>query len=220
MSRKKKIAIAIAVVLLLLLLLLAWFAFAPKAGAPKISDPGAELQKTQPGGLASSGDAYVAPQDSAEVPTASGDVGNEVPAPPAEPDGSANIRRLAMAFAERFGSFSNQGDYQNIEDLRVFMSDRMKGWADAYVQNARDNAPASGTEEYSGITTRALSSELDAYSEEQGSATVTVSTQRTERTGLAQTQNVRYQTIRIEFVMENGTWKVDGAFWNEEGNGS
>src|SRR3989344_751635 len=36
-----------------------------------------------------------------------------------------DLKRLALSFAERFGSFSNQAGYQNIKDLKVFMSSSM-----------------------------------------------------------------------------------------------
>lgn len=135
------------------------------------------------------------------------------PAPeaPAEPDQRQNVRRIASAFAERFGSFSNQGDFENIVDLEAFMSARMVTWARRYVEEARE--ARTGGEDYFGITTRSISSDMDAFDEAAGTATVKVNTQRQERKGVSLSPEVYYQEIVIEFVTENGIWKVDSAEW-------
>ncbi|MEK7098118.1 MAG: hypothetical protein AAB906_04695, partial [Patescibacteria group bacterium] len=46
-----------------------------------------------------------------------------------------DLKRLALSFAERFGSFSNQAGYQHIKDLKIFMSSSMGEWADQYIQD-------------------------------------------------------------------------------------
>ena len=38
----------------------------------------------------------------------------------------SDIERMAKSFAERFGSFSNQSNYANIRDLKIFMT--KKSW--------------------------------------------------------------------------------------------
>lgn len=212
MSRNKKIALIAIIVLLLALLLWAWIALAPKAPGENANIP-PDLTNTT-GGLNTSGNLNTAPQ---ERPPVSEQIGPPEATEPQEAgDERNNVRRLAASFAERFGSFSNEGNYQNMLDLRVFMSASMRAWADRYVADA----VADPSAEYYGITTRAVSTTLDAFDEGAGTAAVTVFTQRTERRGLAQTQEVRYQSVRIGFITQDGAWKVDSAYWQEDSAGA
>ena len=74
---------------------------------------------------------------------------------------SDDLARMASAFAERFGSFSNQSDYGNIRDLQIFMTDNMKVWAENYINDAR--AKKTQTTIYYGIVTKAISNETKQF---------------------------------------------------------
>lgn len=88
-----------------------------------------------------------------------------------------DFKQLSRSFAERFGSFSNQSDYGNIEDLEIFMSAKMKNWAKEYVADLRTNSQYSGS--FYGVVTKALvePSVLD-FDLESNSINVLVPTQR------------------------------------------
>ncbi|MBU4455396.1 hypothetical protein KJ586_02715 [Patescibacteria group bacterium] len=120
------------------------------------------------------------------------------------------LMRMAAAFAERFGSFSNQANYGNISDLKIFMSAKMRAWADDFV--AREKAKKAETVVYSGITTKALYQEVKEFDEPAGLAEISVKTQRREMTGDTEAAAF-YQDIVIKFVKEKGEWKVDSAEW-------
>ena len=122
-----------------------------------------------------------------------------------------DLERIASSFSERFGSYSNHSDYQNIKDLRIFMTDSMKNWADSYVADQIRNQTDSTI--YYGITTKAVSVEMTSYDEDEGTAQARVETQRRESTGVMANSSVSYQAISINFKKVDGMWKVDGAYW-------
>jgi hypothetical protein len=114
--------------------------------------------------------------------------------------------KTSAAFAERFGSYSNQSNFENLLDLKMLMTERMQNWVDSLVV-----AGSSGSGVYYGLTTRALNTEIKNISE--NTAEVSVSTQRQESVGSEINNKVYYQDILISFVKEGGLWKVDEAKW-------
>lgn len=130
-----------------------------------------------------------------------------VPASKEDTDKS-NVLVLTSSFAERFGSFSNQSDFQNIRDLFPFMTESMKNWAENYIEAQR---AGMNVEIYYGITTKAISRKFLDFSE--NSAKVLVSTQRRESTGAMTNERIVYQDMELELVKAGEEWKVDGAKW-------
>lgn len=130
--------------------------------------------------------------------------------PIVSPDGASNLEAIARSFAERYGSFSNQGNFENIEDLYPFMtaslrSDMEKTVADGRLR--RDDA-AQG---YFGITTRALAGRVMEQSSRQ--AVVAITTQRRESTAEQLNAKVYNQDILITLLEEGGVWRVDRVSW-------
>lgn len=204
MTRRTKIIIAV-VVLLLIAILLALLLLRREPAAPVVetSRPAVTSPVT---GLPVSEPAAAPAETPAETPAL----------PPVQPqvqapvDDTASIKRLAAAFAERFGSFSNQSDFDNIEDLKVFMTAEMSAWADGYVAEQRSQGTSTV---FSGTTTRAISSELTAFDEAAGTAAVTVGTQRRETKGGVAEARVYYQDMELGFVKIGSQWKVNSASW-------
>jgi hypothetical protein len=129
--------------------------------------------------------------------------------------GKEDLMRMAASFTERFGSYSNQSNFSNIIDLRIFMSQKMKKWADSYVESERIKDAANDI--YYGITTKAIAKDLKEYDDDLGRARVTVMTRRREATvTTGNFSNVIDQNIEIYFIRENGVWKVDNALWEPE----
>jgi len=131
----------------------------------------------------------------------------------AAPDIRNNLKRLAAAFAERYGSYSNQGDYRNLEELRSLMTDRLARETTEFVERSR--AEGIQSPEYTGITTRALVANVVLFNEEAGTADVTVNTQREEI--ISAGTRIYYQEINLDFVQEGELWKVDSIEWAEGG---
>ncbi|MFH1610282.1 MAG: hypothetical protein ABIA91_00115, partial [Patescibacteria group bacterium] len=67
------------------------------------------------------------------------------------------LTKTASAFAERFGSYSNQSNYENLTDLKYFMTTKMKRWVDDKVA-AKDYSKSNDI--YYGMTTRTMKSEI------------------------------------------------------------
>lgn len=122
-----------------------------------------------------------------------------------------DLKRMAFSFAERFGSFSNHSNYGNINDLKLFMSSKMKDWADKYVEEAI--ARGGDSTIYYGITTKAIAAEIKIFDDDEGRAEIFVKTKRREATGATGNAASFYQDVLIAFVKEGGAWKVNSAYW-------
>lgn len=119
--------------------------------------------------------------------------------------------QTARLFATRLGSFSNQSDYGNVTDLKIFMTDSMKDWADKYVADLKAQ---KYTGEYYGITTHPLTTKVLSYDENGGKAKIEVVTERQENKG--DTISTSYQQKMIlDLVKNNNEWLVDNAVWQK-----
>jgi len=127
--------------------------------------------------------------------------------------GAEDLARMASAFAERFGSFSNQSDYGNIRDLQIFMTSTMKNWADNYINDARSRK--TQTTIYYGIVTKAISSEVKNFDSDTGQAEILVKTQRRESAGITGNSKTFYQDIIIKYAREQNVWLLDGIYWQD-----
>lgn len=130
--------------------------------------------------------------------------------PAAREMSEADLKKMAGSFAERFGSFSNQSNYANIEDLIIFMTASMKNWAENFISSASKGSGDSSI--YYGITTKAITAETKSFNPEAGAAEILVKTQRKEATGAMSNFRFFYQDILITFNKE-GAWKVNSAVW-------
>ena len=128
-----------------------------------------------------------------------------------EEDLQMKLTNRARLIAERFGSFSNHSDYENIKDLEIYMTPKMKGWADDYIADNRTDSV--GLEGYYGITTKALSGKM--VNLDEAAAEVMVSTQRIESREESSEDKILYQDISVEFVKTGEDWMVDGVYWQQ-----
>jgi len=206
MSRRTKIAIIIALLLLALVLLILWLLSrqpAEPTGEPVMDETGTISKPLGGGQLDTS---YGANVNTAKPPTQPVQP-EEQSLPP--PDVKSNLKRLAAAFTERYGSFSNTSDFENLLDLKVFMTQTMAASTDKYVEDAR--AQGSASAEYYGLTTRSISTEVKALDETAGTAEVIVMTQRHSSGTLG--EKIYYQSIDVKFVKAGDVWKVSAAAW-------
>jgi len=130
-----------------------------------------------------------------------------LPAMTDEEKNEEQLQTLARTFAERFGSFSNQGGFENLEDLKSISTDSMKVWLDGQRKDLMKKYPIDT--QYYGVTTMAPISSVESYGEE--AAVIIVTTQRTEKNnGDEKKYN---QDLKVEFVKQDGRWLINGAFW-------
>lgn len=133
----------------------------------------------------------------------------QIPPVSAEEKARNDVLVLAGTFVERFGSYSNQSNYENITDLRPFMTTGMQNWSGNYVKQLTDqNKNRAG---YYGITTKAASFDLKNFDFAGGAAEITVGTQRRENSG--EGEKVVYQDIELSIKKISDKWLVDGAWW-------
>lgn len=122
-----------------------------------------------------------------------------------------DLKRIASSFAERFGSYSNQSNFSNVYDLKIFMTRNMSRWATNFInEHTTDEASAI----YYSISTVAVSEEIKEFDDDLGKAIVLVKTRRREANGTTNNlSDIFSQDIVIVFLKENGLWKVDSASW-------
>ncbi len=124
-----------------------------------------------------------------------------------------DLKRMAASFAERLGSYSNQSNYGNIRDLKIFMSAKMKNWADRFIEE--ETAKNSDSSIYYGVTTKAVSKQVNQFDDDLGRAEIVVGAQRREATGTISNATSFRQDVVISFVKENGAWMADNAVWQK-----
>lgn len=119
------------------------------------------------------------------------------------------LAQFVSSFVEKFGSFSNQNNYQNLQELQSSMTPRMWSWVEDNLITGGESA--SGV--YSGQTTKALSTKEVNYDEATGEAEFLVKCQRQETGDDLVSPRVYYQDITIKLVRVADNWLVDGAYW-------
>ncbi len=125
-----------------------------------------------------------------------------------------DLAKRAMFFSERLGSYSNQSDYGNFTDLKIYMTDSFKDWVDKYVAGLKSQSSAvSG---YYGISTKALTTEVKSFDDQAGKSSITVTTERRESTEKINGGTPYQQKLDLDFLKVNGEWLVDRAYWEKK----
>lgn len=164
---------------------------------------------TAPSKVSSEGGANAVPAQAPEV--AQGRAESQEPTEPY--DEKASIKILASAFAEGYGSYSNQQEGPHFAALHPFMTEKMKKWTLEHEGNFKKSL--GDPKVYHGYTTKVVSdSGLTLNS--ASSAEIRFKTLRSE--SLATRMNVKnfYQDITIKLEKVDGVWKVDGAFFGPQ----
>lgn len=120
------------------------------------------------------------------------------------------IVSLAKSFIDRYGTFSSQNEYDNINDLRTYMTESMNKDADKLIKEIEANN-TNGSKGYYGITTRTLSSEMVELKDSEAKLNLTA--QRKESSEAKPELNVYYQNVEVIIKKESGVWKVDKVTW-------
>ena len=209
MENRKKVGILIIIVALLLLAIII-IMFIKRTESNVVNNPVATTT-VNTGNLVSSDTVQQAPTstpgDRPET-NATPDISKEAP----YVINSNDAVKVASLFAKRLGSFSNQSDYGNVTDLKIFMTPTMKVWADKYVAELRAQK-YSGV--YYGIITQALTTKVLSYDDKIGKAKIEVQTQRQESN--AEVLGASYlQKMTLDLARTNNEWLVDGAYWEKK----
>lgn len=135
---------------------------------------------------------------------------NEEPVTPAEtPAEPLELVQLANFFAERYGSYSTDANFANVQNLKVYMTTTMQRAADAYVTSQT----AAGAVSYTELVTKVLST--DIISQSATAASIRVTTQRTKSGDAFAENDVYYEDLLMDLVQQDGEWKVESATWTD-----
>lgn len=113
---------------------------------------------------------------------------------------------LSKTFAERYGSFSTDSDFANVENLYPYMSESLQATETASVE-AQRKSPAKDSY---GVSTRVITTQSNALNDSY--AKFTHSTRRTEAR-IGQDDRSYNQTIVIELQKTADGWRVTSATW-------
>ncbi len=205
-NRKKNGLIIIAISILLLIIIVLLFI---KKNQSTINEPVATTTTSVIGTLIDSNDVVTptsTPGDKYRNPLKY-DVSKEAP----YEENVNDVAQTAALFATRLGNFSNESDYSNFTDLKIFMTPSMSDWADKHVADLRSQEYSG---EYYGITTNKLFTKVLSYDEKAGKAKVTVTTERREDRGSVIGASFK-QNMLVDLVKDGDSWLVDNAVWEK-----
>lgn len=160
------------------------------------------------------------PADEPLVVETEGDLGisSDIPAavipsglePDPEPvvEGRTASLQIAQLFAERYGSYSNQGGYRNLQDLLPVMTASYRLETEELLEEVASNPPAI---DYEGFTATRVSQEEISFNENAGTAVYEISLQQVKTTSTG--SEILYRTLRVELRKVGDDWKVDDAEW-------
>ena len=116
------------------------------------------------------------------------------------------LKQTALAVTERLGSYSSDQRFNNLDDLKSFMTSKMQ--TDAKNMALKE---VNATTTYFGVSTKALSIKLVDISDSK--ASVLVQTQRAITSGDNPQPRVIYKNIALTFVKADNKWLLDQAKW-------
>lgn len=125
-------------------------------------------------------------------------------------EGRVAATHIAELFAQRYGSYSNQGDYQNLRDLLPVMTASYRAETETFLATAATPVGQA----FEGVTSLKLSTQVRSYDEKTGTAVVAVTLQQEKTSG--KTTMVGYRTLRLELERVGEDWRVDAVRWDNE----
>lgn len=119
----------------------------------------------------------------------------------------ASVRAAATSFTERYGSYSTEANFANLEDVLPLMTEALAAETALFIE------VASVPSEYYAVSTSVLTVSIESLDEELGVSEVVVTTQRVEAKGTVQNESVFYQDLALSLVWESGGWLIDASEW-------
>lgn len=116
---------------------------------------------------------------------------------------------IARSFVERFGSYSTDIDYENVDDVKAFATAGLITQLDTLLNDVRTSPVAT----YYGVSTKVIT--IDMMEESADSARFAITTQRKETVDTPANTSVRYQDIEVLVTKAGNRWLVDDFTWGE-----
>lgn len=124
-----------------------------------------------------------------------------------KPPQHATPTTVGRIFVERFGSYSTDVEYANVDDVLPLATPSLK----EQLQDIADEARETPSSSYYGVSTNVIKITVDEQTDT--AQTLTVKTQREEAFDTPGNTSVRYQDIRLTFVKIGDDWFVDRFEW-------
>jgi len=126
-------------------------------------------------------------------------------------DDQAKLKLLATVFAQNYGSYSNQANLTNFDEIYDFMGSTMQKWVQGtYKAEIIKNHP---TTVYYAIQTKVLNIQINKLDAAKGTAEILANTQRQEFNGAPSNPEVFSQNLLLNLVKVNDNWIVGSAYW-------
>lgn len=123
------------------------------------------------------------------------------------------LESTSTIFAERYGSFSNENDFENITSLYGYMTNAMKNREEAEISKAS----SADQGEFYGVSTSVVTLDVEEIDVNKGTAKVSAYCQRSEEKGdQPPVQRVFHQTLTFNYKVQDSDWLVDSVGWGEE----
>lgn len=186
-NKQRLLALGALIVLILIIIFLVWWWFVPKnPAAPQNDTPVVPVS-----------DRVVLPRQTQVLAT-----------PPVKPavadEGEAQILSLARNFSERYGSWSTDSSFQNLNDLFPRITARLRAEFEKTIATA---APST---EFKGSETNVLKMVIQNRNGSVASVLVTI--QRVE-TDAQLKQTITYHDLLVSMVKQGEFWYVNSAEW-------
>lgn len=125
---------------------------------------------------------------------------------PVEQDDRQAITATTRSFTERYGSYSSDTNFENVERSRYLMTEAMSKQADKVIKQGQASA------EFTSVTSEVTSVTLTDFADGATGATVEVAVR--QKTIVGQ-QDPTYQnvTARLTLKKVNNGWKIDTFRW-------
>ena len=119
------------------------------------------------------------------------------------------VKKLAASFAERFGSYSNQSNYTNLEESLLFMSDKMRAREENNLASLR--AKKLDSSNYSAIVTKVITCQITHLGGDVAEASI--GALKTEISSNDSEKKSYSQNAIVKLVKVNNEWKIDEFIW-------
>jgi hypothetical protein len=192
MTRKTKIFGLIGIGLIIIIAIILIFIFSQRQVDPVIED------------------LETAPVEKIEVTGGDAEIIKNIEVTKADKMASA-VKPVAIAFVERFGTFTNHSGFVSLKDLSPILTESMISWvSDVYIPKLEKERDPSGF--FYRITAKAPV--VLILGETDTTVKVKVTAQRSEAVG--DNAPIEFlQDIELEMIKINNEWLVDAAFWKE-----
>lgn len=120
-----------------------------------------------------------------------------------------SIKKLATSFAERYGTYSNQSNFANLEESLLFMSEKMKAREKKNLEILRSKT--NDYKSYNAVVTKVATCQITHQNTDIAEAAIGAI--KTEFYAKDSEKKSYQQSAVVKLIKESGEWKVDEFVW-------